>query len=150
MVCKGCSWPICPPHALTLFILPALTRITLLQSNAVFIFSTALIAAVWATFGIYFKVLNRVPRHRLIVERILGKQNGHLVLLIGLGEIVMSIWTLTRWERPICAAVQTLLIVSMNTLEILLAKDLLLSAPGMIALNSLLLGIVWNWALTPI
>jgi cbb3-type cytochrome oxidase subunit 3 len=37
----------------------------------------------------------------------------------------------------------------MNTLEILLARDLLISAPGMVALNLCFLGVVWYWALHP-
>ena len=49
------------------------------------------------------------------------------------------------WRRA-CALVQTLALVSMNFLEILLAKDLLISAPGMVALNLAFLSVVWYWA----
>ena len=37
----------------------------------------------------------------------------------------------------------------MNTLEVLFARDLLISAPGMVALNAGFLGLVWYWATRP-
>src|SRR5438067_3078442 len=44
------------------------------------------IASVWLMFGLAFKALNLVPRHRLIVRRILGESvAGPATLLIALG-----------------------------------------------------------------
>lgn len=103
----------------------------------------------WAVFGFYCKILNRVPRHRRIVERVLGPQWGWLIVLIGAGEVLLGAWVLTGWQRPLCALVQTLAILAMNTLEIRLARDLLLSALRMVWLNALFLALVWTWALMP-
>ena len=106
-----------------------------------------LIASVWIFHGCYSKLLDGIPRHRLIVERILGEGIGKpAVILVGILEICLGIWVLTgRWKIP-TAIVQTLAIASMNTLEILLAKDLLISAPGMVALNTAFLAVIWWWA----
>lgn len=43
--------------------------------------------------------------------------------------------------------VQTLAIVGMNTMEIIFAGDLLISAIGMVALNFGFLAVIWHWAL---
>lgn len=105
------------------------------------------IAAVWIFHGLYSKLLHGIPRHELIVARILGESiSKPATILIGVLEILLGVWVLTgRWKIP-CAAVQTLAIVAMNTLEIFIAKDLLISAPGMIALNAAFLAFVWWWA----
>ena len=107
------------------------------------------IAFVWIFHGFYSKLLDGVPRHRLIVERILGEGiGGPATLAVGVLEICLGIWIFTGWRKIPAAAVQTLAIVSMNTLEILLARDLLISAPGMVALNSAFLAVIWWWALS--
>src|SRR4051812_43093992 len=97
---------------------------------------TVLIGGVWIFYGLYSKVLNGIPRHRAIVGRVLGEQWAAPVsLAVGGLEISLGIWALTRWHRRECALVQTLALVAMNSLEIALARDLLISAPGMVALN---------------
>jgi uncharacterized membrane protein YphA (DoxX/SURF4 family) len=86
-----------------------------------------LIAAVWFISGLFCKVLNFVPRHERIVAKILG--NGYaapLTRLIGIGEILMGVWVLTRFKPKQNAVIQMLLIAIMNILEFLLAPDLLL------------------------
>ena len=42
---------------------------------------------------------------------------------------------------------QTAAIVAMNSLEIFLARELLISALGMVILNLGFLSLVWHWAL---
>jgi hypothetical protein len=85
------------------------------------------IAAVWFTNGFFCKVLNFVPRHEQIVERILGSNYSRLItLLIGLSEIVMSIWILSAIKTRLNATIQIIVIVTMNVLEFILAPDLLL------------------------
>lgn len=127
---------------------PAGTEMHWLQSTEFLIFSGVLITSVWWVFGFYCKVLNRVPRHRQILERVMGTRWGWLILLIGIGEMLIGVWVQTGWERPACAVVQTVIILTMNLLEICFAGDLLLSAPRMVALNGLFLALVWNWAIT--
>ena len=88
---------------------------------------TYFIATVWVANGLFCKVLNLVPRHQEIVAKILGNEHAQpLTLLIGLSEMVMAIWILSRiWSR-LNAITQILVIAIMNTLEFTLAPDLLL------------------------
>lgn len=110
--------------------------------------ATLAIAAIWITFGLYFKLLNQVPRHRQIVARILGPRRAHLTPLIGLAEILLGLWALTRYHKISCALTMTAAIVTMNTLELLKARDLLLSPKTMLLANLLFLTLIWTWALT--
>ena len=102
------------------------------------------IAGVWIFHGLYSKILDGVPRHRLIVGRILGDSLARpLTIVIGAGEILLGLWVLSGRRSRACAMLQTLALVAMNSLEIIFAKELLISAPGMVALNLLLLGSAW-------
>lgn len=86
-----------------------------------------LIAAVWLINGLFCKVLNFVPRHEQIVARILGGDYAKLLtILIGLAEIGMTIWILSRIKPKINAVVQMLIVAAMNVLEFILVPDLLL------------------------
>lgn len=88
---------------------------------------TVCIATVWIINGLFCKVLNLVPRHELIVSRILGDNFSRpITLLIGLSEIGMAIWILSGFKKRINAITQIVIIGSMNILEFLLAPDLLL------------------------
>lgn len=85
------------------------------------------IATVWIANGLFCKVLNLVPRHRQIVASILGDDySKSLTLLIGLSEIGMAIWILSRMWTRLNAALQILVIATMNVLEFTLVPDLLL------------------------
>ena len=107
-----------------------------------------LIGSVWVFHGLYSKILDGIPRHRLIVSRILGEDTGGpATILIGSMEILLGLWTFSGLQRRACATVQTLAILSMNTLEIYLANDLLISAIGMLALNAAFIAMIWYWAL---
>ncbi len=107
------------------------------------------IGAIWLFHGLYSKILNGIPRHRLIVGRVLGNNfAGVATKLIGLLEVLLGLWVFSGRERTGCAIVQTLAIVGMNTLEILLADDLLISAIGMVILNLGFLSMIWLWALS--
>ena len=84
-------------------------------------------ALVWLANGLGCKVLGLVPRHRAIVARILGAEHAPaLTQLIGLGEIVLALWILSRWKWRWSAATQILAVVTMNAIEFRLAPDLLL------------------------
>ncbi len=88
---------------------------------------TYLIALVWLANGLLCKVLLLVPRHAAIVARILGPAHaGVLTRLIGVGEIGIAVWVLSGIRPRWCAWAQIALILSMNTLEAVLAPDLLL------------------------
>ena len=88
---------------------------------------TYLIAAVWIANGLFCKVLNLVPRHRQIVARIIGTEHATvLTKAIGCAEIAMALWILSGFRSRLNAITQVLVIATMNTLEFILAPDLLL------------------------
>lgn len=106
------------------------------------------IAGVWIFHGVYSKLLNRIPRHREIVGRVLGSRlAAPVTMLIGAAEVLVGVWVLAGIWRVPCAAVQTAALLSMNALEIWRARDLLISPAGMLALNAAFLALVWWWAL---
>ena len=84
-------------------------------------------AAIWLTNGLFCKVLNLVPRHEQIVAQVLGLDYSRsLTVLIGLSEIVMAMWVLSKYRSRLNAIVQIVIIALMNTLEFILVPDLLL------------------------
>jgi hypothetical protein len=86
-----------------------------------------LIALVWISNGLFCKVLNLIPRHEQIVARILGAEYaGVLTRLIGVAEIFMAVWVLSRVYSRLNAWTQIIIVVAMNILEFLLVPDLLL------------------------
>lgn len=114
------------------------------QGISVVLLLRLLTASVWFVFGIGFKVLNLVPRHRLIVAAVLGEAvAGPVTVLIGVGEALIGVWILSGIKPRICAAVQTAAIVAMNALELTLAKQHLLSPLGMVLANTVFLSMVW-------
>lgn len=88
---------------------------------------TYCIAMVWIANGLFCKVLNLVPRHQQIVARILGEIYARPVTVaIGLAEIGMAIWVLSRIKSRLNAITQIAVVAIMNTLEFFIAPDLLL------------------------
>lgn len=109
-----------------------------------------LIASVWIFHGFFSKILDGIPRHRQIVGRILGEDLARpATVVIGLLEICLGLCVLIGCQRKALALTQTLALVAMNTLEITLARDLLISAPGMVVLNVGFVAIIWFWACAP-
>lgn len=85
------------------------------------------IAAVWLVNGLFCKVLNLVPRHQQIVAKILGAEHSRtLVILIGLAEVTMAAWILSGYKSRLNTIAQLLVVASMNSLEFILAPELLL------------------------
>ncbi len=68
---------------------------------------------------------------------------------IGVMEFLLGVWAFSGWQPVWCASIQTAAIVAMNSLEILLARELLISAVGMLVLNCGFLSLVWWWATFP-
>ncbi len=90
---------------------------------------TYCIAAVWIVNGLFCKVLGFVPRHEEIVERITTVDRpsaAYLTILIGISEIIMAVWILSGYKSRLNAIAQIIIVATMNTLEFLLAHDLLL------------------------
>lgn len=88
---------------------------------------TALISFAWLINGLFCKVLNLIPRHRQIVSEILGHDYASLLTItIGVFEIFMAVWVLSRFRHRLCTAMQILLVATMNILEFIIVPDLLL------------------------
>jgi hypothetical protein len=88
---------------------------------------TLCIASVWLINGLYCKVLGFVPRHEEIVARILGLAHAHIfTILIGISEIIMFVWIISRYQQKLNAIAQIIIVATMNTIEFLMASDLLL------------------------
>lgn len=86
-----------------------------------------LIAIVWIINGLFCKVIDLVPRHQQIVARILGEDwSRPLTIAIGISEVCMAIWILSGVKPKLNAISQILIIATMNSLEFILASDLLL------------------------
>lgn len=82
---------------------------------------------IWLVNGLFCKILNLVPRHQQIVAEILGEAYAKpLTIAIGVGEMLMAIWIISRKFAQLSAITQILLIVTMNILEFILTPDLLL------------------------
>jgi hypothetical protein len=106
------------------------------------------IALVWLVFGLLFKALGTVPRHRQIVARVVGAERAGFVLwLVVFVEIGLGSWMLVGRLLQLCMAAQTLLVVTMNALELRDARDLLLSPIGMLCANVVFLSVGWYLAL---
>jgi DoxX-like family len=106
------------------------------------------IGLVWIVFGLLFKALGAVPRHRRIVARVLGERaSGPVLFAVAAGETALGLWMIYGRFLPACVALQTLAIVSMNALELRYARDLLVSPAGMVCANVALLALGWYVAL---
>ena len=85
------------------------------------------IASVWLINGFFCKLLNVVPRHEMIVARILGDTYSILATkTIGVLEIFMAIWVISGIRARWCALFQIFIVATMNIIEFILAPDLLL------------------------
>jgi hypothetical protein len=105
-------------------------------------------AAAWLTFGLVFKIFGLVPRHRAIVAQVVGEGAATPVtLLVGVAEVGLWLWILSGVRPRWCAAAQTLAIVTMNLIELRLARELLLAPVPMVLANVVFLSLVWTWAI---
>lgn len=88
---------------------------------------TLSIALVWLINGLFCKVINLVPRHQLIVSRILGEEYSFLFTkTIGVLEILMAAWIVSGIKPRLCAITQIVIVAIMNFIEFLVVPDLLL------------------------
>ena len=75
----------------------------------------------------FCKVLNLVPRHQQIVSSILGNSYARpLTIVIGISEIIMAVWILSRYKSKLNAIAQIAFIAMMNAFEFILVPNLLL------------------------
>ena len=106
--------------------------------------TTGIIALVWFINGFFCKVLNLVPRHQEIVGRILGEQHAwFFTKAIGVSEILMVVWVLSRIKSRISAGFQMTIVGAMNILEFILVPDLLLFGRMNILFASLFIVLIY-------
>jgi len=85
------------------------------------------IASVWLINGLFCKLLNFAPRHQVIVGRILGEEQSFLFTkIIGISEVFMFIWIISKIKSSWCSVSQIAIIAVMNTIEFMLVPDILL------------------------
>ena len=90
-------------------------------------FLTYFIVMVWFVNGFFCKILNLVPRHEEIIARILNAEySREITIIIGVLEILMVLWILSNFKSWLCSITQISIIIIMNIIELLFAKDLLL------------------------
>ena len=108
--------------------------------------ATAVVTSVWFFHGLFNKLLHFSPRHLEIVQSVpgLAGSRGEVALAaIGLAEVGIALWVLSGATAGVCAAVQTVLLLSMNVVELSVARSLLLWPGGLIPINLIFLGLAW-------
>ena len=106
----------------------------MLSKKNISLFLTSLTILVWFVNGLFCKILNFVPRHQEIVEKILtvtfnkemALYASTLTKMIGFAELVMVVWILSRFRRNLCAFMQIFIVILMNIIEFLLVPEFLL------------------------
>jgi len=99
----------------------------MLNKKSVYNLSIIFIATIWIANGLFCKVLHLVPRHQNIVEKILGHTYADpLTKVIGVAEILMALWVLSRIKSRFNATMQIMIIATMNCFEFIFTPDLLL------------------------
>jgi uncharacterized protein YqjF (DUF2071 family) len=108
--------------------------------------STSIVASVWLVHGLFNKLLHFSPRHLQIVQSVpgLSGSRGELVLtVVGICEVGIAVWVVSGWAAVVCAAVQTVFLLSMNVVELAVARSLLLWPAGLIPINLAFLAVAW-------
>jgi uncharacterized membrane protein YphA (DoxX/SURF4 family) len=114
------------------------------RSKTLYLLTTILICLVWAANGLLCKLLNLVPRHQEIVGRILGEQHAWLFTkAIGMSELLMVAWILSRIKSRFCAVFQMVIVGVMNIIEFILVPDLLLFGRMNIVFASMFIALIY-------
>ncbi len=102
------------------------------------------VASVWLFHGLFSKVLHGIPRHQQIVARVVGNDlAAATTFAVGGIEILVGVWVLSGRSPLLCAATQTILLLTMNLLELRFASDLLLAPTAMVCANLGFLALSW-------
>jgi hypothetical protein len=93
-------------------------------------FVTYSIAVVWLLFGLLGKLVPITSTHNQIVARVFGGDvSGPITMAIGIGELFMALWVVSGRWAPVCGWLQIVLVLTMNCIELTVARDLLLWGP---------------------
>ena len=111
-----------------------------------------LVATIWLVHGLYNKLLHGSPRHLQIVQSTPGLEGAageYALAAIGAGEVAIALWVLSGFTPRLCAAVQTVCLLSMNVVELTFARHLLLWPAVLFPANLVVLSLAWLGALGP-
>jgi hypothetical protein len=112
----------------------------------------AAVSAVWLYEGLWCKLLRGEPHQFRIVEAVprLGPRLGAAFLrALGAVEVGLALWALSGVFPIPSAAVQTLLLVTLNANGLLWARPIIHDPGGMVVKNFAFLVLVWVSASLP-
>ncbi len=88
---------------------------------------TIAISLVWLLNGLFCKILDFVPRHKMIVATMLGSNYASfLTKAIGAGEVLVFVWIVSGIKSRYCAIFQMVMVATMNIMEFMFVPQLLL------------------------
>jgi DoxX-like family len=104
------------------------------------------VAAVWLYEGLWCKLLGGEPHQLQVIQAVprYGRRTGALFLkLLGVVEVGIGVWVLSRLTPIACAISQTALLVILNGCGLLFARRVIHDPAGMIIKNFAFLVLVW-------
>jgi len=104
------------------------------------------VAAVWLYEGLWCKLLGRTPSQVDVVTAVprWGARFGRPFLkALGVVEVALGLWVLAGISPGLCAIVQTVLLVTLNTNGLLWARHIIHEPAGMVVKNLAFLVLVW-------
>jgi uncharacterized membrane protein YphA (DoxX/SURF4 family) len=110
------------------------------------------VGAVWLYEGLWCKLLGREPHQLEVVGAVpyVGPRAGAPFLkLLGVFEVGLALWALSGVAPIPCAALQTLLLVTLNVNGLIWARRIIHDPGGMVVKNFAFLVLVWVSASLP-
>src|SRR5688572_20863906 len=108
--------------------------------------SALVVASTWLIQGLYSKLLGGSPRHLQIVQSTPGLDGAageYALVAIGATEAAIAVWVLSGYAARSCAATQTVVLLSMNVVELTFARHLLLWPAALIPVSLGFLTLAW-------
>lgn len=104
------------------------------------------VAAVWLYEGLWCKLLAGEPNQVRVVSAVpqFGPRfGGSFLKILGIAEVLLALWVISRLAPVVCALAQTVLLVALNIGGLLFARELIHDPPGMLVKNFAFLVLVW-------
>ena len=111
------------------------------------------VSVVWLYEGLWCKLLNGDPRQEQVVEAVphYGPRMGIIFLkALGVIEVGIALWILSGVAPLVCAIVQTVLLITLNTCGLVWARHIIHDPAGMVVKNFAFLVLVWVSAGVPV
>lgn len=104
------------------------------------------VAAVWLYEGLWCKLLGRSAHELEVVEAapiFTKRQAWWFLKSLGAYETMLAVWVLSGWQPVLCALVQTLTLIGLNSGGILFSRHVIPDPPGMVVKNTAFLVLAW-------